>query len=240
MPHSVYQDKGWSGRLKAAEASVAQWPEDLAAARAIQERLRRYVVCCDGYSASDRVAGVDVGYDKERNAAVAAVAVLSARDHRLVDSAVASEPVRFPYIPGYLSFREIPASIKALRYLKAPPDVFLCDGQGIAHPRRLGLASHLGVLLDMPSVGVAKSRLVGSHDPVGEEKGSWRLLRHKGDTVGIVLRSRTRVKPIYVSCGHLVGLASARDIVLSLLGKYRLPETTRQAHALAGFHSESS
>jgi deoxyribonuclease V len=170
----------------------------------------------------------------------AAVAVLSAGDHRLLDSAVAHEPIRFPYVPGYLSFREIPAAIKAMRELGAPPDLFLCDGQGIAHPRGLGLASHLGVLLDMPCVGVGKSRLVGTHGPVGEEKGSWRTLRYKGWEVGIVLRSRTGVKPIYVSCGHLVALPTAKEMVQGMLGGYRLPETTRKAHALASFPSVTS
>lgn len=177
---------------------------------------------------------MDVGYDRERNTAWACAAVLATGDLRLVDSATAVAQIRFPYVPGYLSFREIPAAVNALRGLERPPDMLLCDGQGIAHPRGLGLASHLGVLLDMPSVGVAKSKLVGTHDPVGEEKGCWQPLVSKGQTVGVVLRSRTRVKPIYVSCGHMVSLDSAREIVMDLIRKYRLPESTRWAHALAG------
>jgi len=233
MPHGAVQAKSWSERLSAAEAWVRRWPEDLEQARLEQERWRQYVVCCDDFTGPELVAGLDVAYNRERNLATAAVSVLSVKDLRLMDTSTASEPICFPYIPGYLSFREIPAAIKALRGLKTPPDMFLCDGQGIAHPRGLGLASHLGVLLDTPCVGVAKSRLLGTHESVGQEKGQWRELFWKGKTVGIVLRSRTRVKPIYVSCGHRVGLSSCRDITLSLTWKYRLPETTRQAHALS-------
>ncbi|MCF8030025.1 MAG: deoxyribonuclease V [Desulfohalobiaceae bacterium] len=233
MPHGAVQAKSWSERLSAAEACVRRWPENLEQARAEQERLRQYVVSRDDFTGPEVVAGVDVAYHRERNLATAAVSVLSVKDLRPVDASTASEPIRFPYIPGYLSFRELPAAIKAMQGLKTPPDMFLCDGQGIAHPRGLGLASHLGVLLDIPCVGVAKSRLVGTHKSVGQEKGQWRELSWKGKTVGIVLRSRTRVKPIYVSCGHRVGLSSSRDIVLSLTRKYRLPETTRQAHALS-------
>ena len=212
---------------------MRRWPENLEQARVEQDRWRQYVVCCDDFIGPELVAGVDVAYNRERKLATAAVSVLSVKDLRSVDASIASEPIRFPYIPGYLSFREIPAAIKAMQGLKTPPDMFLCDGQGIAHPRGLGLASHLGVLLDIPSVGVAKSKLVGSHESVGQEKGEWRELSWKGETIGIVLRSRTRVKPIYVSCGHRVGLFSSRDIALSLTWKYRLPETTRQAHALS-------
>ena len=232
MPHKACQDKGWTERLREAEAWVEQWPEELGEARSIQEDLRWQVVCRDEYCGPDLIAGVDVGYDNKRRVAKAAVAVLAARDLRLVDAATAEESIRFPYIPGYLSFREIPAVVKALRHLETPPDMFLCDGQGVAHPRGLGLASHLGVILDMPSVGAAKSKLVGDHDPVGERKGCREWLYRKGERVGQVLRSRTRVKPIYVSCGHLVAQASAGDIVLGLTTKYRLPEPTRRAHAL--------
>lgn len=211
---------------------MEQWPEELGEARSIQEDLRWQVVCRDKYSEPDLIAGVDVGYDHDRHVAKAAVAVLATRDLRLVDAATAEESIRFSYIPGYLSFREIPAVVKALRRLEVPPDMCLCDGQGVAHPRGLGLASHLGVILDLPSVGAAKSKLVGDHNPVGEQKGCREWLCRKGERVGQALRTRTRVKPIYVSCGHLVAQASATDIVLGMTTKYRLPEPTRRAHAL--------
>lgn len=232
MPHKACQHKGWLERLREAEAWLEQWPGELGEARAIQDDLRWHVICRDEYRGPDLIAGVDVGYDTNRHVAQAAVAVLATRDLRLVDAVTAEEPIRFPYIPGYLSFREIPAVIKALRYLETPPDMFLCDGQGVAHPRGLGLASHLGVILDMPTVGAAKGKLVGEHDPVGEQKGCREWLYRKGERVGQVLRSRTRVKPIYVSCGHLVAQASAGDIVLGMTTHYRLPEPTRRAHAL--------
>ena len=240
MPHKAGQDKGWAERLREAEAWVKQWPEELGEARSIQDDLRWQVVCRDGYRGPDLIAGVDVGYDTKRGVAKAAVAVLATRDLRLVEAATAEESIRFPYIPGYLSFREIPSVVKALRHLENPPDMFLCDGQGVAHPRGLGLASHLGVILDMPSVGAAKSKLVGDHDSVGEEKGCREWLYRKGERVGQVLRSRTRVKPIYVSCGHLVGQASAGDIVLAMTTKYRLPEPTRRAHVLTRWNTDFS
>ncbi|HEY9147853.1 MAG TPA: deoxyribonuclease V, partial [Gammaproteobacteria bacterium] len=145
----------------------------------------------------------------------------------------AREPTRFPYVPGLLSFREVPAVLAALEQLSALPDLLLCDGQGIAPPRRLGIASHLGVLLDLPTIGVAKSRLVGEHAEPGEEKGAWQPLTDKGETLGCVLRSRSNVKPLYISPGHRVSVESARHWVMACLTRYRLPETTRWAHRLA-------
>jgi deoxyribonuclease V len=152
---------------------------------------------------------------------------------QLQEHALARRPTTFPYIPGFLSFREIPAVLDALEQVKATPDLILCDGQGIAHPRRFGLACHLGVLVDLPTIGVAKSLLVGKHEDLPEEKGNWRYLRHRGEIVGVVLRSRTGVKPVYVSSGHRISLPTAIDYVLRCTPKYRLPETTRWADRLA-------
>jgi deoxyribonuclease V len=147
--------------------------------------------------------------------------------------ALARRKVRFPYVPGYLSFREIPVVLAALAKLRVRPDVLLCDGQGYAHPRRFGLACHLGVLTDIPSIGVAKSRLIGEHSVLARAKGSWTPLRDGVEVIGAVVRTRTGVKPLYVSVGHRVSLEMALKIVLRCTTKYRLPETTRAAHRLA-------
>ena len=144
-----------------------------------------------------------------------------------------SLPTTFPYIPGFLSFREIPALLKALEQLKITPDLIFCDGQGIAHPRRLGIACHLGVLIDVPAIGVAKSLLVGKYGEVPQEKGSCTPLQDQGETIGVVLRSRVNVKPIYISIGHRISLPTAVKYVRDCLGKYRLPEPTRIADKLA-------
>jgi deoxyribonuclease V len=141
--------------------------------------------------------------------------------------------VRFPYIAGLLSFRELPAVLTALGELERLPDLVLCDGQGIAHPRRLGLAAHLGVVTSLPTIGVAKTRLVGTHPPLPAAKGSWVPLRAAGEQIGAVLRTRTGVRPVYVSVGTGVSLETALDYVLRCVTRYRLPETTREAHRLA-------
>jgi deoxyribonuclease V len=161
------------------------------------------------------------------------VAVLSYPGLEPVDRALAKRPTVFPYVPGLLSFREIPAVLDALAMLNRPPDLLLCDGQGYAHPRRFGLACHLGVLAGLPSIGVAKSRLIGEHEPVGREKGDRVWLRHDGEIIGAVLRTRRDVQPLYISVGHRVSLQTAIDYVLGCTTRFRLPETTRWAHRIA-------
>jgi len=163
----------------------------------------------------------------------AAVVVLDFPGLTLREQAIARLPTRFPYVPGFLSFREAPAVLAAMKKLHTRPDLILCDGQGLAHPRRFGLACHLGLLLDISSIGVAKSRLTGTHGDVPEQKGGWVALEDKGEVVGAVLRTRTGVKPVYVSIGHRISLATAIDYVLRCTTCYRLPETTRHAHRLA-------
>jgi deoxyribonuclease V len=140
---------------------------------------------------------------------------------------------RFPYVPGYLSFREAPAALAAMRRLRRDPDLIVCDGQGFAHPRRFGLACHLGLLANLPSIGVAKSRLIGEHAVLGSQRGEWVPLVDDGERIGVVLRTRTGVRPVYVSVGHRISLETAIDYVLRCTTRYRLPETTRQAHRLA-------
>ena len=180
------------------------------------------------------VAGADIALDKPSELGVAAVVVLTFPELEIIEEVTASAPLPFPYIPGMLSFREIPILALCLRKVRAPVDVLLCDGQGIAHPRRFGLASHIGVLLRRPTIGCAKSRLVGEHGAVGRRRGSFAPLVHEGDRVGSVLRTRDGVNPIFVSPGHLVDHASARRIALACAPRYRVPEPTRIADRLAG------
>jgi deoxyribonuclease V len=209
------------------------WPTNLAEARAVQESLRGQVIAADRFGRLNTVAGVDVGFEKNGTVTRAAAVVLEFPGLEPREQAIARQPTRFPYVPGFLSFREAPAVLAALEKLRAKPDLLLCDGQGLAHPRRFGIACHLGLLTDIPSIGVAKSRLVGTHDEVPQQKGAWRPLKDGDEVIGAVLRTRTRVSPVYVSVGHRVSLASAIDIVLRCTTRYRLPETTRRAHRLA-------
>ncbi|BAU66876.1 Deoxyribonuclease V [Stanieria sp. NIES-3757] len=213
--------------------SIPTWVKTIEEAKKIQEELRFKVIKEDRLSEVNYVAGVDVGFKNNYTITQAAVAVLSYPELTLVEQALATIPTTFPYIPGFLSFREIPAIIEALKQLKITPDLILCDGQGIAHPRRLGIASHLGVLIDVPTIGVAKSILIGKHQEVPPEKGGWTPLIDRGETIGVVLRSRSNVKPLYISIGHKISLNTAINYVMGCLTKYRLPETTRWADRLA-------
>ncbi|GAB4326332.1 MAG: deoxyribonuclease V [Leptolyngbyaceae cyanobacterium] len=203
------------------------------AAIALQQKLRDRVVLTDQFGEVRYVAGVDVGFEAGGTVTRAAVAVLSLEDLQLQDRAIARRPTEFPYIPGLLSFREVPAVLDALEKLQIEPDLILCDGQGIAHPRRFGIACHLGVLIDRPTIGVAKSLLVGYHAELPEQRGSWQPLIHKGETVGVALRTRPGTKPVYISPGHRISLETAIAYVMRCTTKYRLPETTRHAHKLA-------
>ena len=212
---------------------LSQWPTTTKEAIAIQEALRSQVILADHLGPVETVAGVDAGFEDEGQTTRAAIAVLSFPDLDLIEHTIARQPTTFPYVPGFLSFRELPAVLKALEQLTIKPDVLLCDGQGIAHPRRFGIAAHLGVLVDIPSIGVAKSRYIGTHDELPPEKGSWVPLIDKDETIGAVLRSRTNTNPLYISPGHRITLSTAIDYVLRCTPKYRLPETTRWADKIA-------
>ncbi|QQS53136.1 MAG: deoxyribonuclease V [Candidatus Competibacteraceae bacterium] len=209
------------------------WDLDPAAAIALQRNLRAHLMLSDQIGPVRRVAGVDVGFESGGGVTRAAVAVLRYPELEVLETAVARQPTTFPYMPGLLSFRELPAVLAALERLREPPDLLLCDGQGIAHPRRMGLASHLGLLVDIPAVGVAKTRLFGTHEPVPEARGAWAPLWAGGEIIGAVLRTRIGVKPLYVSSGHRVSLETAVAYVMGCCTRYRLPETTRHAHRLA-------
>jgi deoxyribonuclease V len=209
------------------------WDVSPQEAIAIQEDLRAAIVVEDRFDPLRSLAGVDVGFEQDGNVTRAAVAVLRYPDLSPLESALVRRPTRFPYVPGLLSFREAPAILAALAQLEAAPDLLLCDGHGLAHPRRFGLACHLGLLLDIPAIGVGKSRLVGEHSEPGEERGARAPLLDGDHAIGCVLRTRTGVRPVYVSVGHRLSLESAVEIVLACAPKFRLPEPIRRAHRLA-------
>jgi deoxyribonuclease V len=209
------------------------WAQTSQEAIALQQTLREQIIPTDQLGEVRLVAGVDVGFEDDGQTTRAAVAILSFPDLQLQEQVIARRPTSFPYIPGLLSFREIPAVLDALAKLKSTPDLLLCDGQGIAHPRRLGIASHLGLIVNLPTIGVGKSLLVGKHGEVPDEKGKWTPLQHQNETIGAVLRTRPGTKPLYISLGHRISLETAIDYVMRCTTKYRLPETTRFAHKLA-------
>lgn len=209
------------------------WDISPTEAIAIQQQLRGEVVREDRFGPVRHVAGVDVGFEEGGRIARAAVAVLGFPSLELVEYAIFRAPTLFPYVPGLLSFREIPAVIGALEKLTIVPDLLLCDGQGIAHPRRFGIASHLGLLCGIPSIGVAKTRLIGEPVEPPDQRGAFVPLLDHGETIGAILRSRPGVKPLYISIGHRISLATALDYVMACVTRYRLPETTRWAHRLA-------
>ncbi len=209
------------------------WQVRIPEAVAIQERLSLFIERQDRLGEVRRVAGLDVGFQHGGVLTRAAVVVYSFPELREIESAIACFQTYFPYVPGLLSFREIPAILEAMEQLSASPDLLLCDGQGIAHPRRCGLASHLGLLCDLPAIGAAKSRLIGIHQPVGDGRGDWQPLLDGEEVIGAVLRSRSGVRPLFVSIGHRLSLETAISYTLHMIGNHRLPEPLRRAHHLA-------
>ncbi|WP_406037715.1 deoxyribonuclease V [Micromonospora sp. NBC_00898] len=208
-------------------------PGSVAEALRVQEQLRPLVdLAGPGPTAPATVAGLDVAYAESGDRLAAAVTVLDARTLAVVDSAVSVGRPAFGYVPGLFAFRELPALLDALDRLTVRPDLLVCDGHGLAHPRRFGLACHLGVVTGLPAIGVGKTPLVGEWDEPGPDRGAWAPLRDGGEVVGRVLRTRDEVKPVFVSVGHRMGLANAADRVLALTPRYRLPETTRTADRL--------
>jgi deoxyribonuclease V len=210
------------------------WDVSTAEAVEIQHRLAPRVVR-EGVPADvRRVAGVDISVGRGSADGRGAVVVLRYPEMEVEEQVVVEARVGFPYVPGLLSFREIPVLLEAFRQVKEKPDLVLVDGQGLAHPRRFGIACHLGLLLDLPAVGCAKSRLCGEHDPPAMEAGSSVLLRDGDEVIGAVLRTRDGVSPIYVSIGHRIALDEAVAWVLRCCRGYRIPEPTRLAHMAAG------
>ncbi|MFL9678676.1 endonuclease V [Streptomyces sp. KL110A] len=212
----------------------ADWPADEAAALAVQHALRgRLVLDEDGPPVGEgHVTGLDVAYDDARDLVAAAAVVLDAGTLEVVEEATAVGRVSFPYVPGLLAFREIPTVLAALDVLTADPGLLVCDGYGLAHPRRFGLAGHLGVLTGRASIGVAKNPFTFSYEQPGDERGDFTPLLAQGEQVGRALRTRRGVKPVFVSVGHRISLANACAHTLALTPRYRIPETTRRADAL--------
>jgi deoxyribonuclease V len=215
------------------------WPTDPAEAVALQERLRPLADHRGPGPARPRlVAGLDVAYAGDGRGTgdlvVAAVVVIDTGSLTVVEEATATATTTFPYLPGLFAFRELPALVEALRTLRTTPDLLLCDGHGLAHPRRFGLACHLGVLTGLPTAGVAKTPFTGHYDPaaLGPSRGAHTDLTDAGHTVGRALRTQSGVKPVYVSTGHRIDLDTATTHVLALAPAYRLPETTRRADRL--------
>jgi deoxyribonuclease V len=209
-------------------------PWDLSPGEAVkvQQRLRDLVRLEPLARPVNTIGGADISFNKFSDTVYAGVVVLSLADLQIVESAGVRSVTKFPYVPGLLSFRETPSVLEAWAKLKTKPDVLMLDGQGIAHPRRFGIACHVGVLLDWPTIGCAKSILVGKYGDLGLEAGSQSPLIDRGEQVGVVLRTKSRVSPVFVSLGHRIDLVSAVELVLRSTGKYRQPEPTRQAHLL--------
>ena len=200
----------------------------------IQKDLKKQVSLIDDFNKIERVGGVDVNYKKGSGKATAAAVVLSFPGLEVWETQVVEGEVSFPYVPGLFSFREIPLLIPALEKLKTTPQVMLVDGQGIAHPQRMGLAVHLGILMNIPTIGCAKSRLLGTHENPSKKKGAFTNLYDQGEIIGAVVRTRTDISPVYVSIGHKISLPTALEIVLKCTTKFRIPEPLRAAHIASG------
>ncbi|HYN97744.1 MAG TPA: endonuclease V [Pilimelia sp.] len=219
---------------------LADWPRTVAEAYAVQDRLRPLVdLTGPGPAHPATIAGLDVAYAEDGDRLAAAAVVLDARTLAVVDEAVIIGHAAFDYVPGLFAFREVPALLAALDRLSTTPEVLVCDGHGLAHPRRIGLACHLGVLTGLPAFGVGKTALVGQWEEPGQLRGQWSELRDGEEVLGRVLRTQDATKPVFVSVGHRMSLENACARTLALSPRYRLPETTRQAdqrcrRALAG------
>ena len=212
-------DFAWSG-------SVAPWKQ-------IQEEVRHRCVIEPLQPLPRFVVGADCAFSKDKQFIKAAAVVYDRVDRQVIETRSTLLPVETPYVPGYLSFREAPAILKAIEAIRSPFQAILFDGQGLAHPRRCGLATHIGVLLDLPSVGCAKSRLLGTHEEPKPEPGSTAPLWDREEQIGVVLRTRAAVRPLFVSIGHRVDLPTAVELVLACCTRYRLPEPTRVADAVS-------
>ncbi|MBI1825207.1 MAG: endonuclease V [Planctomycetes bacterium] len=209
-----------------------RWNATPARAIELQIRLAPRIICHGSIPRLRLVAGADLAFSPDGNECVAGIVVWDVRAGAIVEQVTARAAARFPYVPGLLTFREAPAILAAVRKMKSQPDVFMFDGQGRAHPRRIGLASHLGLMLDRPSVGCAKSVLVGEFDEPGPNRGDTSKMLHRGECVGIALRTRDNVKPVYASIGHRVSLRAAVRVILACDNGFRVPEPTRLADQL--------
>lgn len=209
------------------------WQVSPSYARIIQEECAPEVEREDRLGFIRYVGGADIGFEDDGRVTRAALIILRFPELTLVEHVIVRRRTRFPYVPGLLSFREIPALLTALDSVRSEPDLILCDGQGIAHPRRFGLACHLGVLVDRPTIGVAKQRLIGDFRSPPQRRGAWSPLVDNDEVIGAALRSRVGTKPVFVSIGHRISLETAVRLTLACTTRFRLPETTRLAHHFA-------
>jgi deoxyribonuclease V len=211
-----------------------EWPSDAEEARQVQDQLRALLeLDVSGPQRIGTIAGLDVSYEEGTDRLAATVVVLDAKTLQVVEESSQVGTAAFPYVPGLFAFRELPTLVEALRGLTVTPDLLVCDGHGIAHPRRFGLACHIGVLTGVPSIGVGKTRLIGSYEEPLPERGSYTPLREDGEVLGRVLRTQDGIKPVFVSVGHRIDLDTACAHVLAATPEYRLPETTRRADRLS-------
>jgi deoxyribonuclease V len=206
-----------------------RWDLDYEEAQEVQKQLAKHVISRNTVGKIERIAGVDVEYTGDTRMAIAAVLVFHYPDLSVIEAEISAGPVEFPYIPGLLSFREGPTIMECFSKIKNTPDLVLFDGHGYMHPRRLGLASHLGVLLGLPSIGVAKSSLHGEFPPPGSKRGEYSYVIDRGETIGAAVTTRDNTRPVFVSVGTKVSLEFAINIAVSL-SRYRVPEPIRQAH----------
>jgi len=215
------------------QALLHEWTLVPGQAVALQKELAGRIILEDRLGEVQTVAGVDMAINELNGLARAAVVLLSFPQMEIIERHVYEEPLRMAYIPGLLSFREIPCILGAFARLKQTPDLVMVDGQGIAHPRRLGIAAHLGLWIELPTIGCAKSILIGTHQPVGDAVGDWEPLQDRGEVIGAAVRTRSRVKPMIISPGHRISLETSIRYVLACGKGYRLPEPTRQADKLS-------
>ena len=208
--------------------NLHSWEVSPSEAIQLQKELKKKISLKKSFNNVKIVAGADVSYYK--NKMIAGIVILKFPHLEIIEKKSSVSSVNFPYIPGLLTFREGPSLLEAFKKIKITPDVILFDGQGIAHPRRMGIATHLGLFLDRPTIGCAKSRLSGKYTLVGEKKGDYALLKEDEEVLGAVLRTRKKVKPIFVSPGHKIDLPNSMEIVLKCIVKYRLPLPVREAH----------
>ncbi|MEK6693644.1 MAG: deoxyribonuclease V [Nitrospirota bacterium] len=208
-----------------------KWPEDITESRKIQEILKKKVKIIPFKGHPFFIAGVDAAFSGRK--VIGVTSLYKYPELIPIEDAYAIMEVSFPYIPGFLSFREGPAILKALNKLKIKPDLILFDGQGIAHPGGIGIATHIGVLLDIPTIGCAKSKLVGEYKEPGIKKGEWSPLKYKDKTVGVVLRTREKIRPVFVSPGHRIDLKESIEIILGCITRYRIPEPLRRADIIS-------
>ncbi len=212
---------------------------DIAPQEAIhmQNKLSKRVITYDCYDSIEYIAGVDVHYSKTSESLTAAAVLVNASSFEIVEVQIAKDLAKFPYIPGLFSFREAPAICKALEKLKNAPDLIFCDGHGIAHPRKFGLACHIGILFDIPTIGCAKNNLVGKADTPDLQAGSYKPIRHNNATLGYTLRTKENVKPVYISIGHKISAKSIVERTLDSCTKFRLPQPIRFADQYSKKHS---